>query len=32
VIGEVVFFDTYGAGRHLWFVGLCWWYVTKDGR
>ena len=22
VIGEVVFFDTYGTGRHLWFVGL----------
>ena len=34
VIGEVVFFDTYGARRHLWFVGLlvCWGYVTKDGR
>ena len=26
VVGEVVFFDTYGARRHLWFVGLlvCW--------
>lgn len=33
VVGEVVFFDTYGAGRHLWFVGLLvWGYVTKDGR